>query len=444
MNKVLILGAGLVSKPICDYLLKHDNFEVTVASRTVAKAEVLVGGHERGHAIAFDITKTPEDLVGLIENCDIAVSLLPYIYHVQVANECIKQKKHLVTTSYVSAEMRALDEKAKEAGIIILNELGLDPGIDHMSAQQIIDNVHEKDGKIVSFRSLCGGLPAPEANDNPFGYKFSWSPSGVVRAGRNNAKYLEDGEIKEIPGKELFGAMYPFTVEGLGEHEAYPNRDSVPYQDIYHIEEAKTVFRGTLRNVGWCPTWYQFMQMNLPDETDRPELAGKSFADYTRALTGLDAEDGDALKGALAKKLGIDADHVAMKNMEWLGYFSNEKLPEGKTTGFDILVARLEEKLAFKDKERDMIVLVHEFIAEFADGKKERIMSTMIDYGIPGGDSAMSRTVSLPAAIGVRMICEDKIKIRGVHIPVAKNIYENILAELETMDIVCKETSEAL
>jgi len=442
MKRVLILGAGLVSRPIVDYLLAKPDFEVTVASRTVSKAEALVKGHDHGHALAFDISKNPERLSKLVEDSDIVVSLLPYTHHIAVAGACLEHKRHMVTTSYVSDAMAALDARAKQQGIVILNEMGLDPGIDHMSAQKIIDEVHAKDGKIVSFRSLCGGLPAPDANDNPFGYKFSWSPRGVVMAGSNNAEFLEDNKEKKVPGAELFSSCFPFKVPGLGDFEGYPNRNSLPYQNIYGIPEAKTVFRGTLRNVGWCPTWYQMVRLGLNDKTERPEIADKTFADLTAALLGCSASDD--LRAKAADKLGLNSDAKELDRIEWLGYFGDDPLPVDQTSAFEVLIARLDEKMAYKDGERDMIVLTHEFIAESAGGARQKIHSTMIDYGVPGGDSAMSRTVSLPAAIAVRMIVEGTIADPGVHIPVAKSIYEPALAELERLGIVCKESVEEL
>ena len=231
MKKVIIFGAGLVAGPHVQYLLDH-GFHVSVASRTLSKAEKLVSNSQNGVAIQFDITKDNDKLDDLIKEHDLAVSLLPYLYHVQIAQSCIKHGKHMVTTSYVSEEMKKLDESAKNAGVTLLNEMGVDPGIDHMSAQKIIDNIHHQGGKIHSFKSLCGGLPAPEANNNPYGYKLSWSPRGVLLAGRNDAKFKENGEVVEIPGKDLFDNYSKYHVDTLGDFEAYPNRYSLPYIDI--------------------------------------------------------------------------------------------------------------------------------------------------------------------------------------------------------------------
>ncbi len=431
MKKVLVLGAGLVAEPHVRYLLDN-GFQVTVASRTLSKAEHIIGDHANGVAIAFDITKEAERLPELISKIDLAVSLLPYTYHVRVAKECIKQKKQMVTTSYVSAAMKELDAAAKEAGVILLNEIGVDPGIDHMSAQQIIDDVHEKGGKIMSFRSICGGLPAPDANDNPFGYKFSWSPRGVLLAGRNDGKYLEDGKIVEIQGGELFDCTYDYEVEGLGDFEVYPNRDSIPYVETYQIEETKTMFRGTIRNLGWCKTLKKIAEIGYLDLDEKEIPAGTTYAKFIQDFASLPTDK--PVREAIAVKLDIPVDSDILDRFEWAGLLGDDKIPFEKSSPLDVLVERFNRLMKYAEGERDMLILAHEFIAEFPD-RTEKITSTMIDYGIPHGHSSMSRTVGLPAAIGARMILEGTIKDTGVFIPVAKTIYEPILNELANMNI---------
>ncbi len=277
MHKVLILGAGLVAGPMVRYLLDKPKIQVTVASRTVSKAQALVGDHPQGTALAINV-KDESALSDLVQQHDLTVSLLPYTFHLQVANQCLAHKKHLVTTSYVKPEMQALDPAAKEANVILLNEIGLDPGIDHMSAMRVIDEIKAKGGKLTSFVSYCGGLPAPEANTNPLGYKFSWSPRGVVMAGKNPARYLWDGREVNILGGELFDNPWPVEIPGLGAFEGYPNRDSLPYTDVYNIEPTQTMFRGTLRNSGWCSTLKTIAELGILDNTERDDLAGMTFA----------------------------------------------------------------------------------------------------------------------------------------------------------------------
>ncbi|MFW9914204.1 MAG: saccharopine dehydrogenase C-terminal domain-containing protein [Candidatus Thorarchaeota archaeon] len=445
MKKALILGAGLVAKPITDYLLNQPNIEVVVASRTVSKAENLVGHHSRGEAIAFDISKDLDRLQDLIAQADVAISLLPYTHHVTVAEECIRQKTHLVTTSYVSDPMRALDEKAKAAGVILLNEIGVDPGIDHMSAMKIIDDVHAKGGKIESFESYCGGLPAPDnAWTNPFGYKLSWSPRGVLMAGRNAARFLKDGKQVDIPGEELFAHHETMAIEGIGDFETYPNRDSTPYIDLYGIPETKTMFRGTIRNLGWCDTLKGIADLGLlkDEPEDKQSFKGMTYAGFLHKLISLEA-DAD-LKQGIADKLGTEKDSEIIKRLEWLSLLSEDPIEVEEGTPLDVLTTRFM-KLQYQEKERDMLILVHKFIASYPD-KKERITSTMIDFGLQDkdGDSSMSRTVSLPAAIATRLILEGKITTPGVHIPNTKTWYEPVLQELEKLDIVCKEKVEPL
>lgn len=440
MKKVLVLGAGLVAKPLVRYLLDQPDFQVKVASRTVSKAEKLVGNHPRGEAQPLNVNDTAT-LKNLISDADLVISMVPYAHHVTVAGLCIEYKKHMVTTSYVSEAMKKLDQKAKEAGVLILNEIGLDPGIDHMSAMRIIHQVQNKGGRIASFYSYCGGLPAPEANTNPWGYKFSWSPRGVVLAGKNAARYLKDKKEVKIASEDLFSHFWPMDIEGLPPLEAYPNRDSVPYVQIYGISDADSMYRGTLRYPGWCQTLKKVVELGLLDETEQ-NVKGLSYADFFRKL--IKKEKGDDLKKDLAAHLKIDEDSEPIKRFEWLGLFGDEIIPSEKSSPLDVFANRLLEKLKYEGGERDMIVLHHDFRAEYPGGKKEKITSTLIDYGIPHKDSAMSRTVGLPAAIGAAMILNGKIKATGVHIPVSPSIYEPALDELEKLGIVCKEKSQPL
>jgi saccharopine dehydrogenase (NADP+, L-glutamate forming) len=251
MKNVLVLGAGMISRPMITYLLDQPDIFVTMASRTVSKAENMINNHPRGKAFELDVNDD-KAVGGFITKADIVVSLLPYNYHFKVAEMCLKHKKHLVTTSYVSDPMKGLDKKAKDAGILLLNECGLDPGIDHMSAMRVIYKVEENNGKIISFRSTTGALPAHESNNNPFGYKFSWSPRGVLLASRNSAKWLEEGNEVVISGEQLFENYQMQDVSDVGTFENYPNRNSIPYKEIYGLKDAKTVYRGTFRMPGWC------------------------------------------------------------------------------------------------------------------------------------------------------------------------------------------------
>ncbi len=424
MQKVLVLGAGLVSKPLVHYLLERE-YDVKVASRTVSKAEALVKGFSNGTSESLNVNNDAQ-LDNLISECDLAISLVPYTYHVKIAKLCIKYKKQLVTTSYVSKEMNDLNEEAKNAGILILNEIGLDPGIDHMSAMKIIDDVQKNGGKVTSFRSCCGGLPDKPDNTNPFGYKFSWSPRGVVMAGRNNGQFLEDGNVIFIPGKDLFKHYEIIDIEGVGALEAYTNRDALPYQDLYGLKDAETIFRGTLRNVGWCYTMKKAQELGLFDDSVRDDLKGLTYKDMTAKL--IDVEDSFDIEEDTAWFLNLENHSTVIKKLEWLGLFSDEPLPDENNV-MDMFGALLLDKLVMAEDDLDLIVLYHRFIATYPD-KQELITSTLVDTGIPAGDSAMSRTVSLPAAIAAAMILKGEINITGVHIPVMPEVYEPVLKEL--------------
>jgi saccharopine dehydrogenase-like NADP-dependent oxidoreductase len=429
MKTVLVLGAGLVTRPLVRYLLGVPGVKVLVASRTAAKAEALINGHAQGEARALNV-KDADALRDMIAQADLTISMLPYTYHVQVAEMCIELGKDMVTTSYVSPAMRALDERAKAAGVTLLNEIGADPGIDHMSAMKIIHRVQKAGGEISSFRSWCGGLPAPEANTNPLGYKFSWSPRGVLLAGRNAAHYLEDGKEINISSEELFDHHWAVKVNGMYRFEGYANRDATPYAEIYGILSAKTVFRGTLRNPGWCDTLDKIVELGLLDLQEQ-DWSRLNFKQFTSRLIGY---GGDDVRGAVADHLGLERDSFILDNLEWLGLFGDDPLPATHGAPLDILTARMQEKMPYREGERDMLVMQHEFIAEYP-GRREAITSTLIDYGVPGGDSSMSRTVGLPAAIAARLILAGKITQKGVVVPVTPDIYEPVLAELEQLGI---------
>jgi saccharopine dehydrogenase (NADP+, L-glutamate forming) len=438
MKKVLILGAGLVARPLVRYLLDQPDIKVEVASRTVSKAIKLIDNHPDGVAKELNL-KNEEGLKEEIAKADLVISMVPYSFHPKVAKYCIDFRKHMVTTSYVSEIMKNLDAEAKKAGILILNEIGLDPGIDHMEAMRIIHEAEEKGGEITSFTSYCGGLPAPEANTNPFGYKFSWSPIGVLLAGKNSAQYLKDGQQIFIPSENLFDNYTIIPIEGLGDFEAYPNRNSLPYIDLYNIHSTKTMLRGTLRNIGWCETMKKVVDLGLLDEEEK-DWSGMTYAEFIRGC--LNEPEETNLKKALALHLNIEENSDVIKRLEWLGLLSDDPMPIERGSALDIFGARMLEKLQYKPGERDMIVLQHTFEASYPDGKEERITSTLIDFGISGGDSSMARTVGLPPAIGTKLILDGKIKEIGVHIPVLPQIYGPILEELKQLDISFKEKRE--
>ena len=440
MKTVLILGAGMVSRPMIRYLLDQPDYHVIMASRTVSKAEQMINGHPQGKAFSLDVNDDNK-VEEYVSKADIVVSLLPYTYHVKIAEMCLLHRKQMITTSYVSDAMSALDKKAKAAGILILNECGLDPGIDHMSAMRIVHHIEKKKGKVISFKSTTGALPAHEANNNPFGYKFSWSPRGVLLASRNAAKWLEAGEEISIPGDQLFEHYFLQNIQGVGTFENYPNRNSVPYKDIYGLKHAHTVYRGTFRMTGWCETLRAIAALGWLNDEPLKGFSGKTYGDLTRYLIGVQSQDDLSLK--TAQHLGLKVYAAVIKRLEWLGLFGSEPLPNDKNSPLDYLNVLTLQKMSMGSHERDMIVMHHEFIAEYPT-KKEYVTSTLVDYGIPDGDTSVARTVALPAAIAVKLVLNKQIGLTGVHIPVLPGIYNPILDELEQLGIVFKESTEPL
>jgi saccharopine dehydrogenase-like NADP-dependent oxidoreductase len=436
MKRVIVFGSGLVSRPGIRYLLERENMFVTVASNEPEKAAALIKGSENGKALFCDVSDTGQ-LESLVKENDIIVSLLPAGFHPGVARLCLKNNKPMATASYAGQEMRALDSAARSKGLLFLNEVGVDPGIDHMSAKHIIDRVYAQGGKVIHFYSFCGGLPAPEHNDNPFGYKFSWSPYGVLAASKRPARYLENGEIIDIDGSDLFSHSRLEEVNGLGTFEVYPNGDSLPYKEIYGLNDAQTLMRGTYRYPGWCETLKKVVEIGLIDETAVAGFSGATIKQMMARLTGAGA--GEDIVRKTAEKIGLPENSAVIEKLKWLGLFEDKPVP-GCNNYLDMFSRLLQEKLYYREGEKDMILLRHKFVVENSDKTRDMITSTLIDFGIPGGDSSMARTVSLPLAIGVRLMAENKINLVGVQIPDKKEIYEPILAELEQLNIKVAET----
>lgn len=440
MKKILVIGAGLVSRPLVSYLLDQEDFEVTVSDVEPGKAEAVVAGHARGRAGTLSV-EDAEALAAAVSGSDLVVSMVPAFMHPRVARVCVEKGVSMVTASYVSPAVWELDAAAREKGVVLLNELGLDPGIDHMEAMRIIHQVHKVRGKIRSFVSYCGGLPSAEANNNPFGYKFSWSPRGVLAAGKNPARFLKNGQEVLIPAADLFKSPETVRISGLGEFEGYPNRDSVSYRDSYGIPEAGTVMRGTLRYPGWCETMAVVYALGLLDEEPK-EWKGVTRRGFLETAAGVPA--GVEVGAWLAERFGLAPDSAAAARLRWLGLFDEKPLPLDKGAAIDVMTALMSEKMRYEAGERDMIVLQHEFVVEYPGGKSEKITSTLVDYGLPGGDTAMSRTVGLPVAIAARLVLERKIHQTGVRIPLDPEIYNPILEELDTLGIRFSEKIRAL
>lgn len=433
MKKVLILGAGLVVKPIVEYLLGN-KFGLLIASPMKERADEMIKGNPLGSSLDWSMDD-PAMLEKITADCDITVSLLPYKYHPDVAKVCLRHGKSLVTTSYIQPGMMDLDEPAKKAGLLFLNEIGLDPGIDHMTAMRIIDRIRNKEGKVEEFYSLCGALPAPESADNPLKYKFSWSPKGVILASRNDAFYLKKGKKIHIEPADLFKDRFNYYFPGIGNLDVYPNRDSISYIDIYGIPETKTMYRGTFRYKGWCETLDAMKSLKMLDDSVK-DYYRKSYSEFLAEQAGSEVKD---LKKNIAIKLGVAAKSVAIESLDYLGFFSDEKLHYHSATPFEITSDRMIRKMLLQANERDMVILQHIFLASYPDGTREVIKSSMLDFGSPSTNTSIARTVALPAAIAVKMILEKKIILTGVHRPVVPQIYNPVLDELKFLGIGMKE-----
>ena len=435
MKKFLVLGGGMVVRPLVKYLLGKEDAKVIVATRTVNKAEAMISGFEdKGKAVAWTIDKIDE-LREMVENSDVIISMLPYKYHVDVARICLEKNKHLITTSYVKPEMQSFDQEARSKKLIFLNELGLDPGIDHMIAMEAIHKIENGNGKVTQFYSYCGALPAPDFSDNPFKYKFSWSPKGVVLAAKNSAKYLKDNKVVELHTEELFSHPFYIDIETIGKLEVYPNRDSLHYIELYGIEGVKDMFRGTLRYPHWSELWTAIKKINILDE-NKMDTTGLSYRGLIAKLNSLNEAD---VEEELKNKYNV-SDEIIEK-LRWVGLFSDKEIPHASSSPIDLFVELLTEKLMLKGNEKDMVVLKNDITAVY-DDRKEIHHLTLIDFGSPDTDTSVARTVGIPAAIGAYLVASKVIDVAGVHIPVIPEIYKPILEELDRIGIKIKREIE--
>lgn len=435
MKNILIIGAGRSASSLIKYLLDNssqENWKITVADISLDLAQKKINNHPNARAIAFDINNESQRHEE-IQKSDIVISMLPASMHMSVAKDCVRMKKHLATASYVSKEMAELNDEAKKAGVILMNEIGLDPGIDHASAMKIIDEIHAAGGELVSFKSYCGGLVAPESNDNPWGYKFSWNPRNVVLAGQGTAQYIENGKYKYIPYNRLFKQIETIEVEGYGKFDAYANRDSLSYRKPYQLENIPTILRGTLRMPGYCKAWNVFVKLGWTDDTYKIENSEKLT--YRELLEAFLPKGNASVKEKLAAFMGNEVDEDVMQKIEWLDIFGDRKIKLANATPAQILQDLLEEKWKLKEHDKDMIVMQHQFEFKNQESRVKRITSSLVVKGEDQIYTAMAKTVGLPLAITVKLILQEKIKARGVVIPTIKEIYEPVLKELESFGV---------
>jgi saccharopine dehydrogenase-like NADP-dependent oxidoreductase len=436
MKNILILGAGLSSSSLIRYLLHHskaNNWNVSIVDQNIELVQKKINNHPNGKALCFNALDRNERLPE-IAKADIVISMLPAIFHVEVAKDCIALKKNLVTPSYISHEMKSLDEEAKHAGIIIMNEIGVDPGIDHMSACKIMEEIKNLGGELTSFKSYCGGLIAPECDDNPWNYKFTWNPRNVVLAAQGGAaKLIENGEYKYIPYSQIFNRLDQIEIPGFGMFEGYANRDSLSYRSVYGLDKIKTIYRGTLRKKGFSEAWNVFVQLGMTDDSyvleNSEELTARSYLN-----TFLPYHVSTSVEDKFKAFLGKDKLHLFSK-FEFLDLFDNAKIIGQKNASpAKILETILVNKLSLKDSDIDMLVMYHAFEYEVNKIKKS-IFSYMVNLGEDPVFTSMSNTVGLPVAICTKMILNNEIKQKGVVMPIYKDIYLPILNELEEYGI---------
>jgi saccharopine dehydrogenase (NADP+, L-glutamate forming)/spermidine synthase len=444
MKKVLVLGAGMVARPLVAYLLARPDLEVTVADADGDRAARLVAGAQNGASLALDA----RDLVavgGLIDACDLVVSLLPPALEPPVTRVAVERRKDMVSASpRGEAGMDALDAAARAAGVTLLPEVGLDPGLDHMAIARIVARVRARGGRVVACRSYCGGLAAPEANTNCWDYKFSWNPMGAVEASLFDARYLRDGCEVAVPNNELFENHFLVSIPGFDELEAHFNGDSLPYVGIYGLEGIPDLLRATLRYPGWAFTMRQVQKLSYNSMTPMDEMPA-SYAALTRRLAGVD--DGGDLVAGLARFLDVDVQSAVVERLVWLGLTSDAPIvwrAGQEHTPLNALANRMLEKMMFEPGERDLSVLHNEIEAVYPSGERERSTATLIAYGDPGGDSSMALTVGTPAAIAATLVLDGRVPEKGLVMPVLPHIYDPILDELETLGVAFHETTEAI
>lgn len=427
MKRVLVLGTGYVVKPLVDYFIDKCKYEVLVASRDNNHSGLIIAGRALGKRVLWHATPPYNELGEMVKNVDLVVSMIPPNMHVIVAKACLKHGINMVTTSYISSEMKALDEDAKKAGIIILNEIGEDPGIDHMGAMKMIHQVNQDGGKIKSFKSYGSGIPSFEHNNNPYGYKFSWSPRGLLTAAQTPAVYIENEKIVEVSGKNLFESSWLVEVDGLGTFETYPNRDSTNYIKDYDLKDISHFYRGLLRHPGYCNSIQSMKDLNFLSEEKSHNLQDVTYKQFTASLIGVDGDTD--IRQAVSDILNLKVSSDIIKQLQWLGIFDDVLIPMSKGTNADVLLGLMQKKMKYEDHEKDMIIVHNEAIVEF-DNRVEKRTATMKVEGRPFGHSAMSRAVGLPAAIASRLILEGAIRSKGVLKPITEEIYKPVLAEL--------------
>ena len=440
MKKIVIFGAGRSSTSLIEYLLsiaEEQNLLITLLDYNEELAKSKINNHKFGEAHFID-ANNPNERLKFIKESQLVISMLPAHMHLGIVKDAIHEKVHVITPSYVTEEIRSLNADAQNNDVLILNEMGLDPGIDHMSAKKIIDEIEDNGGKLTGFESFTGGLVAPESDDNPWNYKFTWNPRNVVLAGQGGAaKFIQEGKYKYIPYNKLFRRTEIIEIEGYGKFEGYANRDSLRYRSVYGLNEIPTMYRGTLRKIGFCRAWNVFVQLGLTDDSYVIEGSeNMTNRDFINSFLAYNPHDSVELK--LRHYLGIEQDDYIWEKLVWLGLFEDKKIGLKNATPAQILQKILQDKWSLREEDKDMIVMWHKF--NFSQkGVDKEIRSHMVYIGKDNKITAMSDTVGLPLGIAAKLLLSGKIKDRGVKLPIEREIYLPVLSELEQLGITFEE-----
>ena len=439
MKNVLLIGSGKSSTVLIGYILEqaslHD-WMITVGDLDVETTKSKLKGHECGRAIFFDVHQ-PELLSLSVSEADLVISMLPASFHLPVLEQCIRHKVDFISASYVSDDIRKLEEDIKKAGILVLKECGLDPGIDHMSAMAKLDELRDSGATIKEFETFTGGLVAPGFENNPWKYKFTWNPRNVVLAGQGVVKFKHNGHFKYIPYHRLFHRYETLEVPGYGEFEGYPNRDSLKYSEAYGLSDVATLYRGTLRRPGFCKAWDVFVQLGMTDDSYQMEgIEHMTYRDFTNSFLWWDPMKSAELK--LAAYLKFDYQNEILSKIEWLGLFEERPIGLKQATPAQVLQKILEEKWALGANDQDMIVMLHKYVYDL-DGKTERVQASMVVKGEDRDRTAMAKTVGLPLGISAKLVLEGKLALKGIVIPTVREVYLPVLKELTRHGVIFEE-----
>ncbi len=441
-KQVAVIGAGKMTKPLIDYFIDICGYKVIVADTNVEQPKKIINGKKSGKAVRWS-TDEPKTIDKIVQDADIVVSMVPKPIHIHVAKPCLRHGKSMITTSYEIPELSALDDEARKKGVLILNEMGEDPGIDHLGTQMIIHEIEEENGYLESLNSYGCGLPSFEDNDNPLGYKFAWDPITFFKAAQTSAAYYKNGERIEVPGDQLFKHFWEVEVEGMGCFETYPNKDCKKYLEQLDLNGDISFYRGLLRYPGYCDTMNNLAALGLFDSEEQLNYEGKTYRQLLGSLVN-SSSNGD-LEKSVAKHLNLNGNLDFIHKLKWLGLFEDKKISLKSGSRQDVLIDIMLEKMSYLPHEKDMIILYVEAIASFPGRGREKRTATMHVEGIPYGDSAMSRAVALPAAIATRLALEGKVRASGTHIPTTlPELYKPLLKELANYGFYFKKRTYKL